>query len=84
MNDRAREVLVAAALNNVRQIRWEERDKDGGRCAIGVLVDAANGCSLATIFDVSREDWGNIVYANDKLGWDFLTIARKIGVKEGA
>lgn len=41
MNDQGREALVQAALRGVRQIRAKFADEHGGRCALGVLADAA-------------------------------------------
>jgi len=41
MNELGREVLVAAAMRGVRQIRGALWDSLGGRCAQGVLVEAA-------------------------------------------
>ena len=95
MNDKAREALVAAALSGVKQIKFALQDSDGGRCANGVLMEACTGVAPHqinwTTFNPSRFwEWGGlslkeedeIVHANNVLGWDFLTIARKIGVND--
>ena len=94
MNDRAREALVAAALNGTPQIRGALRDQKDGRCALGVLCEAAGFFMPAGVNIIDTEDilesWAEcslqeateIVRANDALRWDFLTIARKIGVKD--
>jgi hypothetical protein len=89
MNERARGALVTAALNGVPQIkelyRWGP-----GRCAIGVLLDEF-GLSeregntvdvLAALAGLSSGEFSDIMEANDLKGWDFLTIARKIGTDE--
>jgi hypothetical protein len=84
MNDRAREVLVQAALSGVRQIKGRASDGRGGYCAVGVLKlyhrDKTQYWTHA--YDISDEEWGEIIRANDNLGWDFITIARKVGVKD--
>jgi len=99
MNDLAREVLVKAALDGVRQAKGTYRTKNGALCAFGVLFEAMdcqwlespNGGYVAFIagtgtvmsrYDISQEEAQEIIEANDKKGWDFLTIARKIGNKE--
>lgn len=85
MNDRAREALVAAALSGVKQIKGAFADDDGGRCALGVLIDAwqkDNALPIDEWAEISAGDAKLIQDANDILEWDFLTIARKIGVKE--
>src|SRR5438046_5571027 len=41
MNELGREVLTAATLRGVRQIRGALWDSLGGRCAQGVLIEAA-------------------------------------------
>lgn len=41
MNAKGVEVLTKAAMDGVRQIRGAFADADGGRCALGVLADAA-------------------------------------------
>jgi hypothetical protein len=40
MNEAGRNALRAAALAGVRQIRGQDRDEAGGRCAFGVLDEA--------------------------------------------
>jgi hypothetical protein len=35
---------------------------------------------LCERFEISKEDWHDIIEATDGKGWDYLTIARKIGV----
>jgi hypothetical protein len=92
MNDRAREALVAASLKGVSQIRWAYRT-DQGQCALGVLLEKTGWYELDQIpcvasemirkeFDMRPEEFSEITHANDVLGWDFLTIARKIGTQE--
>ena len=85
MNDNARAVLIDAAMRGVKQIKGWYHDDAGGRCAIGVLCEAAGtdwGCIPGSLFDLSLDEAVQIMRANDDLGWDFLTIARKIGVPE--
>lgn len=91
MNDRARGLLVKAALDGVRQIPDRTHDGYGGFCAGGVLLaDAeARGIKLpARGFwpAMKREygigslnEWREIVDAN-RAGRDFLHIADKCGV----
>jgi len=97
MNDLARQVLVKAALDGVKQAKGVFRDNDGGLCAWGALFEGMscswlemNGhwtaslpCDPMLHYDISQEESRDIVDANDKKGWDFLTIARKIGNKDG-
>jgi hypothetical protein len=40
VNDRAREVLIQAAMNGLRQITGRAFDADDGRCALGALWEA--------------------------------------------
>ena len=98
MNDRAREALIAAALNGVKQIRDKMHDGQGGYCAMGVLHVAthagdewaawtchSNVCTFEIFsrnYDIDQGELTAIIRANDTDGWDFLTIARKIGVPE--
>lgn len=85
MNDRAREALVAAALNGVKQIRYGWRDDHGGFCALGVLMEDCKGWHLFSVehldkeYGLTKNEREVILRANDVLGWDFLTIARKFG-----
>jgi hypothetical protein len=93
MNELAREALVTAALKGVPQIKGHYRDLNGGpgRCAMGVIyenagllfsnqnVDKSANFVLLDKYGITLEDWQDIVDANDDKGWDFLTIARKIG-----
>ncbi len=90
MNERAREALVAAALKGVRQIKGSLSDGADGRCALGVLAESVFGeCRGAQndaeadqiwkVLGINRDIEGQIMNANDYLGWDFLTIARKMG-----
>ena len=89
MNELARETLVAAALNGVRQVKGMFRDHGGGRCAVGVLMESCavpfngflNGdlTALCERYQTSVQELAQIVDANDNKGWDFLTIARKFG-----
>jgi hypothetical protein len=95
MNDRAREALVAAALSGIPQTRGEYYNHHGGRCAMGVLLDVVdywNGPLMAQMdareclyknFAIGAREHEQIRVANDSKGWDFLTIARKIGVTDG-
>jgi hypothetical protein len=98
MNDEAREVLVAAALRGHRQItgRTHDQHANEGECAMGVLhlrfhetrAEAVR-CWLGQA--ASHPWWGRfrleageiqmIAHRNDN-GWDFLTIARKVGTGE--
>jgi hypothetical protein len=50
MNNEARDLLVSAWLRGVKQIRYRLADADGGRCAMGVLMEAL-GVPL-TVMDV--------------------------------
>ena len=95
MNDLARETLVRAALNGTRQIKNALQDNEGGRCAIGVLMDAyaiRHGISgpekwwipgdlLREEYDLHGSQWTEIIWRNNELGEDFLTIARKVGTE---
>ncbi len=98
MNDEAREVLVAAALRGHKQARGALHDVPEGECALGVLHlavhptrDRAMVCAalggghceeMERRFAIGYFEAMAIASANDEEGWDFLTIARKIGVKE--
>ena len=97
MNQVAREALVSAALRNVRQIRGALYDEHGGRCAMGVLLEAFDGNpsnvrrrdsrdTFKEWSDLSLEEEMEIIDANNELRWDFLTIARKccLGPEESA
>lgn len=94
MNERAREALIQAALKGVPQIKGKLHDGKGGHCAFGIIhLDLHQGDELAALLcigprtgaprcDDLREAYlqdTEIVKANDDLGWDFLTIARKCG-----
>ena len=87
MNERAREVLVRAALDGVTQIRDRTRDEHGGRCAAGVLLEHATGRPLWggvdpvrvwKTFGMTATEWTEMIRLNNA-GVDFLTIARKFG-----
>ena len=97
MNDKAREALVAAALTGVKQIKNRLDDGKTGRCAMGVLYESVGLDLHWNLFDKdmygkimrARRKLGltgmeclEIMDANDNLGWDFLTIARKIGTND--
>ena len=82
MNDAGRDALVQAYLKGIPQVRGMLESVDGGRCAMGVLIDAACGRGVEATFELSSEEWSEIVTMNDQLGYDFLTIARKAGLKE--
>ena len=96
MNDLARGALVAAALRGHKQIQCSLHDHDeGGECALGVIHLAAHGGNREQALlcqrqadcahmwgDLSAREGEDIARANDLKGWDFLTIARKIGVTE--
>ena len=98
MNDRAREALIAAALSGVKQIKGRVHDGQGGHCALGVLHLAVHGgnellalkchptlCGFehfGAFFELDQCEQTEIIQRNDTDGWDFLTIARKIGVPE--
>ena len=93
MNERAVEVLVKAAMDGVRQIRGEMTDPDGGRCALGALgFTNTSSFAIALMYGMSfapmmcpecsvafSDEIGLIAHLNDFHGWDFLTIARKLG-----
>ena len=99
MNDVARDILVEAALKGVKQARGCFRDGNGSFCAMGVLYQKLADMDLGTwdeegfdtwradaverTFGVTPLEQAAIVRANDVLNWDFLTIARKIGVNDG-
>ena len=99
MNDKAREILVSAALNGTPQIKYRLADDDGGRCAMGVLMEACDREIFLSVrrfkwhtafdmrvmgeYDIDGDEWREIATANNN-GWDFLTIARKIGNPEEA
>lgn len=88
MNERAREALVAAALNGTPQITGMAR-KGEARCAAGVLQDfiIENCRSISSskqalqFVDMTEAEWDEMVRLNDS-GLDFLTIARKLGTKD--
>jgi hypothetical protein len=97
MNDKAREVLVKAAMDGVPQTYGHYKDPSGGpgRCALGVLAEAI-GVLPEGVFEIDSEtrhkkmcehyelsdtEFFQIAAANDN-GWDFLTIARKLGAKD--
>lgn len=99
MNERARDVLVKAALDGTRQIKFALADGAGGFCAGGVLIDALlqerglkwrrdmfprslTPGAIDAAYGLDGREWSTIVHANNTLGWDFLTIARKVGVQE--
>jgi hypothetical protein len=91
MNERAREALVAAALSGRSQIKRRMHDEFGGACAAGVLFENVTGerhqaftqykefRKVLEELDISERELTRIWHANDIHGWDFLTIARKIG-----
>jgi hypothetical protein len=86
MNELAREALVTAALTGVRQIKGLFKDADGGMCAMQVIHEAYKNIDphyqvLPNTW-ISLEECWQVLNANDNLGWDFLTIARKIGVQD--
>jgi hypothetical protein len=90
MNDRVREALVTAALNGTKQIKGAYKDRHGGRCALGVIMEHAGLEFGFTIhptdawhkIGLTPDEFFSIQRANDNLGWDFLIIARKIGTPE--
>ena len=93
MNERARNALISASMAGVKQIKGSLRDTEGGMCALGVMREAAGVnfsiilnwneyCYLLKWAEMDGEEFDLIAEANDILEWDFLTIARKIGVKE--
>ena len=58
MNERGVEVLVSGALRGVRQIPFRHGDAEGGRCAIGLMLEAmheAHGCGV-TASDAMWDD----------------------------
>lgn len=99
MNDKARELLIKAALDGVPQVHGTLFSGEG-RCAMGVIIE---GLGLkekwyvmketppmlrdSTVFwrEVFKEagmnpyEHGRVVEMNDSDGFDFLTIARKLG-----
>jgi hypothetical protein len=88
MNDHAREVLTKHALLGTKQAFGTLKDVHGGMCAVGVLsyelLGEARLCESAEELKRYRTAYGldfwkesEIIAANDKLKWDFLTIARK-------
>lgn len=94
MNDCARDVLVEAQLRGARQIRIQYHNSKGGYCAYGILHLKAHGDNLLKaqkcsdirtcmktkkLFGLSQEEIVEILYRNDVLLQDFLTIARKTG-----
>lgn len=96
MNERARWALVRTALDGKPQGRFALHSATGD-CALGVIHrDAHESCGedpmTCTYHDpyACAISWGELSYqemhqitaANDIDGWDFLTIARKIGLKE--
>lgn len=89
MNDRAREALVAAALKGTKQIRGSLQDFTGGVCALGVFFSclpntfSAPWSEMEAWADLEPGEDTEIARRNDLDGWDFLTIARKVGVPDG-
>ena len=90
LTERHRAVLVDAALKGVRQIKNRLHDGEGGHCAMGVIhLDMHDGNETEAVLCWDRRGLAcgflnmnnrEIERANDKLGWDFLTIARKCGL----
>ena len=87
MNERGVAVLMQAALEGREQVKGAYYSGDGG-CAVGVLHQALFGhtrlnycCPISPTvgkeYQMSHEEILAIIRANDVLGWDFLTIARK-------
>jgi len=99
MNERAREVLVKAALDGVPQ--WfrgvPTTAGDRAKCAVIALSDAIPvNADIYTAYDLSRTpqrcsvcDWSAtdeallLIHLNDTHRFDFLTIARKVGGVSG-
>ena len=97
MNDKARELLVKAALDRVPQCRGV-LFYGKARCAMGAIAEGLGmkeeylqwGGSFGigwwprflAAAGISPEERDEIVEMNDTKGWDFLTIARKAGVRE--
>lgn len=95
MNELARSVLVSASLEGIEQVQRELHTHSNRHCALGVLHYYAHGknltdakhcriinCQAMNVYQISNEEWNKIIEANDELGWDFLTIARKLGSPE--
>ena len=57
MNAKGREVLIAAALAGVRQVRHMEYDGEGGYCGLGVLAKAAGttGLDMLDLYDLEGD-----------------------------
>ena len=90
MNDHARDVLAKHAMLGTKQAFNTMRDVHGGMCALGVLMyellGEARACNTSEerklwlrTYQVTRREEQEILDANDKLKWDFLTISRKCG-----
>jgi hypothetical protein len=100
MNEEARELLVQAALEGRKQIKYAMHDGEGGSCAVGILHEALHATYADAVacmeehrscwyqaerrFGINLSESTDIVGANDDKGWDFLTIARKVGRDEEA
>ena len=86
MNDRARDVLVNAAMVGVTQICGQLQAPLGngrvGYCALGwlwhQLGETEEFADVYGFLPHSAESRA-IIKANDYDKWDFLTIARKVG-----
>ena len=88
MRQRAKDVLRAAALSGVRQLRGKMFDAQGGRCAAGLLVDLcpeelthllhapATTCELCG--QPMRSEGYLMLHLNDWHALDFLAIAEKL------
>ena len=97
MNERGVEVLVDAAMRGVRQVYGRLDDYRGGRCAIGVMLEALFGTAawgthttdeFNEAYETTPDEIDKIVSLNNTERLDFIGIARKLGVnpegKEGS
>ena len=99
MNDKAREVLVAAALRGHKQVQGDMH-LNKGECAIGVLHLAYHNTRVGAVrcwlhgrmglhdweaqYGLDSDGMMEVIRRNDQDGWDFLTIARKVGREDEA
>lgn len=83
--------MVAAVLKGTKQIKGLLTDGEGGFCAMGVICEAAVGRAQITFGEyasvkmwaqITEREWAEIVQRNNVDGWDFLMIARKVGVPD--
>ena len=70
--------VLAESLGVLRCSPWVYLNFDGSDSTAWDL-DLDGWDKIRKVYELSPEDEQEIVQANDKLGWDFLTISRKCG-----